>query len=296
MQSRTLKIIAALLIISAIVMGIIGYKISREDAQRQSSVSISSTDSSNFTYAQKVLITTRNIAKGDVLLTEDLQALPFPITIDDGFEKIADVVNKTAEAPIAKGAIIRQSDFEVRSLLASHITSGHRALAVKVDEVIGSGGFLLPGDYVDVIFTTRASKETYDKSLSRRILRNVRVLAFGSEIEGKAIPSSNTDIKTKAKKSSTDKDSGKRSRSAVLEVALNDINTLVLAENSGVLRLVGVGDADSMLENGNASNQLDNTEDKATMMRAVTGLKPPAAPKSVYVYSGDKVETIRVKN
>jgi pilus assembly protein CpaB len=36
--------------------------------------------------------------------------------------------------------------------------------------------------------------------------------------------------------------------------------------------------------------------DKTAFIRDVTGLKPPPAPKSVYVYSGDAVETIKVKN
>ena len=36
--------------------------------------------------------------------------------------------------------------------------------------------------------------------------------------------------------------------------------------------------------------------DRTAFIRDVTGLKPPPAPKSVYVYSGDSVETITVRN
>jgi pilus assembly protein CpaB len=297
MQSRTLKIIAALLIISAVVMGVIGYKISKEDAARKRVIaSIEGPTAGSYTYAQKVIIANRDISKGETLSAEDVQVLPYPVIIDNGYDKATDVVNKTAEVNILKGAVIRNSDFEKTSDLAPHIRSGYRSLAVKVDEVIGSGGFLKSGDFVDVIFTSRASKENYNKSLSRRILRNVRVLAFGSDIETdspKLSDNTQNKIAIRAAKSA-DKDTGKRSRSAVLEVTLEDINKLVLAENSGVLRLVGIGEEDTLLAEAEIDTNMLESEDEATLIRAVTGLKPPPRPKSVYVYSGDKVETIRV--
>jgi pilus assembly protein CpaB len=297
MQSRTLKIIAALLIISAVVMGVIGYKISQEDAARKRVIASSEgANAGSYTYAQKVIIANRDISTGETLTAEDVQVLPYPVIIDNGYDKAADVVNKTAEVNILKGAIIRNSDFEKTSALSPHIRSGYRSLAVKVDEVIGSGGFLKPGDFVDVIFTSRAGKETYNKSLSRRILRNVRVLAFGSDIETdspKLSENTQNKIAIQAAKSA-DKNTGKRSRSAVLEVTLEDINKLVLAENSGVLRLIGIGEEDTLLAEAEIDTNMVETEDEATLIRAVTGLKPPPRPKSVYVYSGDKVETIRV--
>ncbi|MBD2858478.1 Flp pilus assembly protein CpaB [Spongiibacter sp. KMU-158] len=297
MQSKTLKIIAALLIISAVFMGIIGYKISQQEIQRVENQTTNNntpaTSGSDYVYAQKLLISNKAFSKGEVITAEDIQLIPFPILVEDSYQKAAEVTGKPLEIDLAKGAIIRRSHFEEQSTLAPIIAPGYRGLSVKVTEVSATGGFLKPGDYVDVIFAAKASKETQEKSMTRRILRNVKVLAFGEAIEadsGQIVDESGS----KSAKAN-DKDSGKRSRSAVLEVALDDVNMLILAEERGDLRLSAVGDADlaAALE-ADPSAEASDEEDKATFIREVTGLKPPAPPKSVYVYNGDSVETIRV--
>lgn len=295
MQAKTLKIIAALLIISAVFMGIIGYKISQQEIKRVEPA-VATSSSSDYVYAQKLLVTTRTLARGDTLTAEDLTLTPFPVKVDDSFSRIADAVGKTVEFDIAKGDVLRATHFEKQSTLTQLIAPGHRALAVKVDEVVGAGGFLKPGDHVDVIFSARASKETYDKSLSRRILRNVKILAFGEEVESKR-PDVTTEEEKKAARSG--REDGKKSRSAVLQVTEKDVNTLILAEERGELRLVAVGEADiATLESGDeltlGSAEDAIAEDDATFIKAVTGLTPPPRPKSVYVYNGDSVETVRV--
>lgn len=297
MQARTLKIIAALLIISAIIMGVIGYRISQEDSQRQARAAQSTvSEAGSYTYAQKLVVANKNLLEGEVITEEDLLVVPYPVTIDNGFSKIADLVGTRPTHDIAKGSPVRATDFDAPATLTTQISAGHRAVAIKVDEVIGTGGFLKPGDYVDVIFTTRASKETLNRSMSRRVLKNVRLLAFGASLDGEREPLSGEDGKSK---SNNDKDSGKRSKSAVLEVELDDVNRLILAERSGDLRLIAIGD-DERLAQDDASGESaiadrgTEIDDKATLMREVTGFKPPPPPKSVYVYNGDKVETIRV--
>ena len=232
-----------------------------------------------------------------------MQLVPYPLLIEDSFSKVEDIINKRLESKIPLGAVVRQSHFENQSKLSQYINPGYRALAIKVNETSSAGGFLQPGDRVDVIFTTRASKETYNKSMSRRLLQNIRLLAFGTNVErdDKAVV---VDDGKKSSKSKEDKSSGKGSRSAVLEIALDDIAVLTLAEESGELRLVALGDTD-MLEANTDVSTVDpsivtakhiSDADKTAFIRDVTGLKPPPAPKSVYVYSGDSVETIKVRN
>ncbi|MEX1667677.1 Flp pilus assembly protein CpaB [Zhongshania guokunii] len=309
MQARTLKIIAALLIISAVFMGVIGYKISQEDTSKNRAQVATNTSSqpSDFTYAQKLLIVNRGMAKGEMITAEDVQLIPYPLLVEDSYNKAEDILNKKLESKIPVGAVIRQSHFEKQSKLAPHINAGYRALAIKVNETSSAGGFLQPGDHVDIIFTARASKDTYNKSMSRRLLQNIRLLAFGTDLErdDKAV------VVTSGKKTSKtkeDKESGKSSRSAVLEIALDDIALLTLAEESGELRLVAIGETDmleeSLVGDSEPSTLDPNTTpskhisdaDKTAFIRDVTGLKPPPAPKSVYVYSGDSVETIKVRN
>ena len=66
--------------------------------------------------------------------------------------------------------------------LAALIPPNMRAMAVRVDDVVGVAGFIHPDDRVDVLVTlhpTRAGGET----TSKVFMQNVKVLAVGQEVE-----------------------------------------------------------------------------------------------------------------
>ncbi|MBU0538826.1 MAG: hypothetical protein KKG73_10380 [Gammaproteobacteria bacterium] len=81
-----------------------------------------------------------------------------------------------------------------------------------------------------------------------------------------------------------------------------------MAEESGELRLIAIGESDIESTDATAAAAANDTNtelaankhmsdaDRTAFIRDVTGLTPPPAPKSVYVYSGDSVETITVRN
>jgi pilus assembly protein CpaB len=62
------------------------------------------------------------------------------------------------------------------------IPEGMRAVSVKVDEVIGVAGFVLPGTRVDVLVTLNPSAEP-ELAATRVILQNVQTLAAGQTIQ-----------------------------------------------------------------------------------------------------------------
>lgn len=62
------------------------------------------------------------------------------------------------------------------------IPPGLRAVSVRVNEVIGVAGYVLPGTRVDVVATVNPS-EKHDDITSKVILTNVQVLAAGTKIE-----------------------------------------------------------------------------------------------------------------
>jgi pilus assembly protein CpaB len=67
--------------------------------------------------------------------------------------------------------------------LAALIPANMRAVAVRVDDVVGVAGFIHPDDRVDVIVTMRPSKPADAEPTSKVILQNVKVLAVGKELE-----------------------------------------------------------------------------------------------------------------
>jgi pilus assembly protein CpaB len=84
--------------------------------------------------------------------------------------------------------------------LAATIPNGMRAIAVKVDEVVGVAGFVTPGMHVDVLVSgtppgmnnTPNSREAQLGTLVKTLLQNIQVLSAGVNIqkdaEGKAQP------------------------------------------------------------------------------------------------------------
>jgi pilus assembly protein CpaB len=62
--------------------------------------------------------------------------------------------------------------------LDSVIKAGHRAITVKVNEVVGVAGFLAPGSFVDLLVNIRDDRE---QAISRVVLERIMVLAVAQE-------------------------------------------------------------------------------------------------------------------
>lgn len=69
--------------------------------------------------------------------------------------------------------------------LSAVISEGYRAITVRVNDVVGVGGFALPGNYVDIIVSTQNDDERFgskEKNISKIILERILVLAIAQEI------------------------------------------------------------------------------------------------------------------
>lgn len=66
--------------------------------------------------------------------------------------------------------------------LSALLAPGSRAVAVRVDDVVGVAGFVHPGDSVDVVATLRA-EGGLAITASKVILQNIKVLAVGKELD-----------------------------------------------------------------------------------------------------------------
>ena len=124
--------------------------------------------------------------------------------------------------------------------LTVRLEPGKRAMAVRVDEIIGVSGFIVPDDRVDVIVTTTPPGVTNnDARLSKIVLQNKRVLSVAQSTEQK-------DGKPQV------------ARSITLEVSPEEAEKLSLAYQEGpiVLALRGVGDETEPKTSGSNKNDL----------------------------------------
>lgn len=95
------------------------------------------------------------------------------------------VLDKVVKLPMMAGEQILVSKFfadRTESGLAFIVPPGKRAVAVAVNEVIGSGGLVLPGDDVDVVAVF--NEKDFGQDTALYVLQKVAVLAVAQQMEG----------------------------------------------------------------------------------------------------------------
>lgn len=99
---------------------------------------------------------------------------------------IADATNRVTRRPLAQGEpVLEASVFASGAAggLGAVISEKYRAVSVKVDNVIGVAGFVVPGSRVDVMATIRRVDRQNALPYSKVILQDVRVLAIDQKLE-----------------------------------------------------------------------------------------------------------------
>jgi pilus assembly protein CpaB len=100
------------------------------------------------------------------------------------FSKIDQVVGRPVASSILPDEPVREARLAPRGSglgLAPVIPPGMRAVSVKVNEVVGVAGFVLPGMRVDVLVTGHLSHE--EGSTTKTILQNILVISAGQNIQ-----------------------------------------------------------------------------------------------------------------
>lgn len=145
---------------------------------------------------QYVVVAKESVPVGTLLAKEQVRLAGWPADspVPGGFSKTEDVVGRGVTASIVQNEPITENKLAPRESgagLPPTIPPGMRALAVRVNDVIGVAGFTVPGTRVDVIVTVRQER---GETMSRAVVSNVQVLTAGTNIdqqksrEGKAIP------------------------------------------------------------------------------------------------------------
>lgn len=142
----------------------------------------------------------------------------------------ADYVGSVVREPILAGEplvmrkIVRAGD---SGYMAAYLEPGMRAMAIRVTVETAAGGFILPGDRVDVVLTREttlgnigASEGDRSKFTSATVMQNIKVLAI--------------DQSTRA----GDDEQTVIGATATLEVGPRDAEALALAKSEGELSLI----------------------------------------------------------
>jgi len=142
-----------------------------------------------------VVVAAQAVARGAVLQPELLKVVNFPQdSVPEGaFQNLAQITGAqdvqrmalrslVANEPILPGKISGPGS---NLNLALEITAGMRAVSLRADDVLGVGGFVLPGDRVDVQLTRSVGPEEANKA-TQVLAENIRVLGVDQSSDDEA--------------------------------------------------------------------------------------------------------------
>jgi pilus assembly protein CpaB len=139
------------------------------------------------TPTQPVVVAASNLQLGAQLKAEDLQVIAFPLgkAPEGTFSQPSEIIGRGLIVPIVKNEPVLKAKLaskEAGSGLPPVIPEGMRAVSVRVDEVVGVAGYVLPGNRVDVLATANPTDQRSDTT-TKVILSNVQVLTAGTRME-----------------------------------------------------------------------------------------------------------------
>lgn len=127
------------------------------------------------------VVATGRIEAGSIVSANSVRLTPWPADapVPGGFERVEDVIGRGVTMPILPNEPVTESKLAIPGAglgLATMIPEGMLAMAVRVNDVTGVSGFVLPGSRVDVIATGSPDNAG---PMSRIVLSNVQVIAIG---------------------------------------------------------------------------------------------------------------------
>ena len=152
----------------------------------------------------QVLVANRDIPTGRVLGPEDLRWQAWPedsvsenfYTEGEDVDAIETLTGSASRLVIVEGEPITSNkivDLNGTGVLAALLRPGMRAISIPISEITGAGGFILPGDFVDILLTRQVLIEEIDEETGEversaklnqtdTIMKTVRVLAIDQQL------------------------------------------------------------------------------------------------------------------
>lgn len=136
---------------------------------------------------RSVMVAAADLDMGAELKPEDIRPIQWPAdAVPPGsFENPAELVGRGLIQPVTQNELFlpaKLASKEAGAGLPPIISPGMRALSVRVNDVVGVAGYVLPGTRVDVVATVNPTQRPEDVT-SKVVLTNVQVLASGTKIE-----------------------------------------------------------------------------------------------------------------
>jgi pilus assembly protein CpaB len=234
--------------------------------------------------AGTIVVAAQSLAYGTTLTPDSVIEIPwFSNTLPEGAfavkDDLLDGARRVVLSPLKRGEAVLRSKITgpgQRASLASLLDEGKRAVTVSVDDVRGVAGFVLPGDFVDIVVIAddgSAKRQSYSDIL----LEHVKVLAIDQVAsEGEGQP-------TVAK-------------AVTVEVTKEQAQKILLATNIGKLSLILARPVESNPDPNRRVSETDIGRTRPEPVRPPPAPPPPAPVKAAPVVPSNTVKITVVRN
>ena len=279
------------------VLGVAALFVARTWLPTSTQSSASAASSQAVKNLKPMVVAAKALPYGARLTSADLRLAQVPgdFVPPGAFVTIESVLTQDAgKAPVVVQAIAANEPIlptkvtgpGARPSVAIQIAEGKRAYAIRVSDVAGVGGNILPGDRVDVMLMRDLSQEgSLPNLVSEVVIQNIRLLGLDLNVD----PAST--------------DTGVRS-TATVEVTVEDAQKLAMVGQLGTLSLVLRRTGAAEIE---AVKPLRTTDMRLAGMaaprasapagsRPTTAAAKPAAPRrpTLVIVNGDKRDPVEV--
>lgn len=208
------------------------------------------------------VVAVRPLTVGALVTKDDVKVLPWPAAgvVPGSFSSVDQVTNRGVIASVAENEPLTESKLAKPGTgagLPPTITEGMRAISVRVNEVVGVAGFVVPGTRVDVLVSLKQNDDT----ITRVVVGNVQVLTAGTRFDQESAQKEGKPIPTTV---------------VTLLVTPEDAEKLALAADEGRIMLT-------------LRNPLDQEPTNSIGVRRAALLGPAAPPPVIKVKEGRKV-------
>ena len=188
MRSSTIIMIAV-----AAVFGLLAVFVTQSWLNSQAEARLKSLEAQKVkpTATSTLVVASKALRFGNELSPSTLREMPWPIDSIPvgGFRSIQEMLGQgkrvvltaiEANEPVLASKITGQGQ---RATLSAMIGDGHKASTIRVNDIDGVAGFVLPGDRVDVMLSRQIDKGNATNDV---VLKNVKVLAIDQVADERA--------------------------------------------------------------------------------------------------------------
>lgn len=267
------KIAAVLLMLLGLLLGLYAWTLGRGPT-----VAPPAENASKAATSFPIVVAAKTLPAGVAIKAEDVRLERLTTKAEGAYATAGAVVGSVPSMDIGAGMPLGEQ--LMSGGLSLKVSEGERAVAIRVDEVVGVGNRVRPGDFVDVFLVLKRDGGEIDRTRARLLLSRKKVLAYGfSSVD--AMPSTQPQAGQPGQPAPPN--AGGRNdgaRTAVLAVPLGEVNQLALASSGGQLLLALRNPTDGDVPDAKNPQAVANRASAGTLMAEVAGTpaKSPAAP------------------